>query len=194
MTKWVITLALVLSWTTACKETKYEDTPDTVKAMQQLRESVTEKDGYIKKLEERIYELENADTSADSGEIVVNITGDTLTITKGKDKGPSVKNNGPAAADEDLYKSFVTQVQRSRGSMQRCYTNALKKDSGLQVRSVTLKIQVKFKASGSVAKSTFKPTISGSFDKCMTTIAQRWKLTGTREALTFQQPITLSPQ
>ena len=198
MMRW-LTVSMACLWlfgaTAGCKgETKYKDKPETVAAMDKCQQSVTEKDGYIKDLEAKIYDLEKQAKASEGNEIVVAITGDTIEIKKGKDKGPNVKNNGPAAADEDLYKAFVNHVRKSKGSIQRCYTNALKKDSGLQAKTITLKLSVRFKADGKVSKATFTPRISDSFNTCMSTVAKRWTLQGTRQSITFQQPVTLSPQ
>lgn len=194
MTNWFAALPLCLALVCgACTgETKIKDNPENLKAIETYKGKVAEKDGYIKQLEAKIYDLEKADKGAD--EIVVSITGDTIEIKKGKDKGPSVRKGGPVAKDEELYKEFVAHVRKSRGSIQRCYTNALKKDSSLEARETTLKLSVRFKADGSAGKSTFKPRISAAFNTCMSSVTKRWKLTGTRQAITFQQPVTLTPQ
>ena len=131
---------------------------------------------------------------ADSVEYGKTIAGDTLTIS-GKDSARSGSgSSGPAVPDEALFESFVKQVQLSRGSMQRCYQNALKKDTGLQARTLTMNVQVRFTAAGKVSQATFNPRISDSFDTCMSTVARRWKLEGTSGAIVFKQPITLTPQ
>lgn len=194
MKKYMLVCALApwLAHTAACKgETEVKDKPETLQSLQSCRDSVAEKDKYIKELEARVYDLQQ---KSENAEIVVTIAGDEMTITPAKDESGNDKPSGPAVPDEELYKAFVGQVQKSRGSMQRCYTNALKKDSGLQARTVTLKIQVRFKADGAVAKSTFTPNISESFDTCMEAVTKKWKLEGARAAVTFQQPVTLSPQ
>lgn len=189
MTRWlaVCLLAVALG---ACKgEVKIQDNPETLKILQACQDGRKEKDEYIKQLEARLFDLQQKAEAG--GEVTVNITGDALTISG---KGPSARAGGPAAADEELFRSFVSQVQGGRGAMQRCYQNALKKDTGLQARNITLNIQVRFTAAGKVSQATFQPRLSDSFDSCMSTVARRWTLTGTSQAITFQQPITLSPQ
>jgi hypothetical protein len=188
----VLALASALPHATACRgDAKVEDKPETLQSLQSCRDSVTEKDKYIKDLEARVYDLQQ---KSENAEVVVTIAGDEMTVTPAKDNQGNDKPPGPTVPDEELYKSFVDQVQKSRGSIQRCYTNALKKDSGLQVRTVTLKIQVRFKADGSASKSTFTPNISESFDTCMDSVTKKWKLASMNSSITFQQPVTLSPQ
>jgi hypothetical protein len=189
MTKWlaVWTLAAVLA---GCKgETKIQDNPQTLKALQDCQQGRTDKETYIKELEARLYDLEHK--AAGDSEVVVNISGDKLTITG---QGPSVRAGGPAAPDEELFESFVKQVQQSRGSMQRCYQSALKKDTNLQARTMTMDVQVRFTPAGKVSQASFSPRISDSFDTCMSTVAKRWQLEGASSPIVFRQPITLTPQ
>ena len=196
MSKYVaaLPLSIALLIAPACKgETEFKDKPETLEAIEKYKGDAAEKDSYIKQLEAKIYDLEKSQTR-DDDEIVVAIVGDTIEIQKGKDKGPSARKGGPVAKDEDLYKEFIAHVRKSRGSIQRCYTNALKKDSSLQGRETTLKVSVNFKADGSAGKATFSPRISDAFDTCMKAVTKRWTLTGTSQAITFQQPVTLSPQ
>jgi hypothetical protein len=189
MTKWLAlwTLAAVLA---GCKgETKIQDNPQTLKALEDCQQGRTDKEKYIKELEARLYDLEQK--GAGDAEVVVNISGDTLTISG---QGPSVRSGGPAAPDEELFESFVKQVQQSRGSMQRCYQSALKKDTNLQARTMTMDVQVRFTPAGKVSQASFSPRISDSFDTCMSTVAKRWKLEGASSPIVFRQPITLTPQ
>lgn len=196
MTNWCAALPLCLALVCgACTgETKYKDNPENLKAIETYKGKLVEKDGYITQLEARIYDLEKADKSADTDEILVSIIGDEVVIKEGADKGPSVRKGGPVANDEELYKEFVGHVRKSRGSIQRCYTNALKKDSSLQARDIKVQLRVHFKVDGSVSKATFTPRISDAFSTCMAAVTKRWTLTGTSRTITFQQPVTLTPQ
>ena len=198
MSKYVAAMPLCIAIlvASACKgETEYKDKPETLQALDKYKGDAVEKEGYIKQLEAKIYDLEKAQKSdGDDDEIIVAIIGDTIEIQKGKTKGPNARKGGPVAKDEELYKEFIAHVSKSRGSIQRCYTNALKKDSSLQGRETTLKLSVRFKDDGSVGKATFNPRISDAFDGCMSGVTKRWTLTGTSQSITFQQPVTLSPQ
>ncbi len=118
-----------------------------------------------------------------------------------KGKGPNGRANAGTpreprgtANDEKLYASFVTSLKRSRASIKKCYQNALKKDTGLQARTVTLKIAVNYRTSGKVSKATFSPRISGTFDRCMASIAQHWKLPAMPRKVSFNYRQTLTPQ
>ena len=189
MTRWFVALSLTLV-VAGCKgETKIQDNPETLSALTGCQDAIASKDAYIKELEARAGELERKAGQNDG--VVVTIAGDTMTISG---KGPNVRAGGSVTADKDLYESFVTQVQAARGAMQRCYQNALKKDSGLQMREVELNIQVRFTPAGKVSKAGFSPTISDSFDSCMGTIARRWQLKESPSGAIFEFPVNLTPQ
>ena len=184
---WFI-LAFLCSALCACNgETKTQDSPETLRALDDCQQSRAEKDKYIKQLEERLadYKLKEA-----NDEIMVTIEGNDITL-RGKSGSPT--SSGKAPKKEHIT-SFVKQVQAARGSMQRCYQNALKKDNNLQARPVTLNIQVRFTATGKVGKATFMPVISHSFTKCMSAVATKWRVPGAPSGVIFQQPISLTPQ
>jgi hypothetical protein len=189
MMKWLPVCVLAAALVGCKGETKIQDNPQTLKTLEDCQQGRTDKEKYIKELEARLFDLEQK--GGGDTEVVVTISGDTLTITG---QGPSGRSGGPAAPDEQLFESFVKQVQQSRGSMQRCYQNALKKDTGLQARTMTMNVQVRFTPAGKVSQATFNPQISDSFDSCMSTVAKRWKLEGTSGPIVFKQPITLTPQ
>lgn len=184
----LISLCLALC---ACKgETKIQDSPETLRDLDDCRQNRMEKDKYIKQLEERLAEHQLKEANE---ELVVTIEGNNITI-KGKDGSPPPTTVSGRAPKRSHITSFVKQVQGSRGQMQRCYQNALKKDSSLQVRSVNMNIQVRFTATGKVGKATFRPSISNSFAQCMSTVAKKWQVPGAPSGVVFQQPITLTPQ
>jgi hypothetical protein len=190
MMKWLPVCALAAALVGCKGEVKIQDSPQTLKALEDCQQGRTDKDKYVKELEARLFDLEQKG-GADS-EVVVTITGDTLTISG---QGPGGGGGGGGGApDQELFESFVKQVQQARGSMQRCYQNALKKDTGLQARTMTMNVQVRFTPAGKVSQASFSPRISDSFDSCMSTVARRWKLDGTSGPIVFKQPITLTPQ
>ncbi|MCG8421971.1 MAG: hypothetical protein MJE77_28955 [Proteobacteria bacterium] len=147
-----------------------------------------EKDKYITQLKERLadYELGQANS-----EMIVTIEGNAITL---KGKGGAPAPSGSRAPKQEHIRSFIKQVQNARGLMQRCYQNALKKDDNLQVRPVTMNIEIRFTATGKVGKAAFKPRISNSFSQCMSAVATRWKVPGAPTGVVFRQPITLSPE
>jgi hypothetical protein len=93
-----------------------------------------------------------------------------------------------------LYEAFVASLRRSRGSIQKCYQNALKNNATLQARSVTLNIEVQYKTSGSVTDARFSPRIDQSFDRCMDSVARRWTLPAMPRAVAFNYKQTLTPE
>lgn len=192
MMKWLPVCAVAAALVGCKGETKIQDSPQTLQALADCQQGRSDKEKYIKELEARLFDLEQKG-GADN-EVVVTITGDTLTISGQEQGGRSTGGGGPAVPDQQLFESFVKQVQQSRGSMQRCYQNALKKDTGLQARTMTMNVQVRFTPAGKVSQASFSPQISESFDSCMSTVARRWKLEGASGPNVFKQPITLTPQ
>lgn len=183
----VIALAVV-----ACKaETKLQDTPETLAALDTCRRDLAKKSDYVQELEQRLADLEIAAKQA--REVTVTIAGNDIEITGA---GPSGQAEGPAgdATDKELYQAFLDHVQRSRGAMKKCYQGALKKNPALQARTVTMQLEVRFTAAGKASRAEFQPRIDEGFDTCMRGVTQRWSLPGAPQGYTFQQPITLSPQ
>src|SRR6266545_1233625 len=127
----------------ACKgKTTYKDDPETAKKLTDCENNLKEKQTYIATLEKRL---------ADGGDstVVVNIEGEAMKISG---KGPHERTAGESGGPEDakLYDAFVAALRRSRGSIQKCYQNALKNNATLQARSVTLNIEVSYRTTGQV--------------------------------------------
>src|SRR5687767_14716202 len=113
-------LTAVAFLTTGCKgETTYKDTPDTLAKLTNCTTQITEKDKLIQTYADRIAQLER--DAAQSGEIVVTIEGDALTVKARGTGGGS----GPPAIDDATAKAmsadFLEQVNKSRGAIQNCY-------------------------------------------------------------------------
>lgn len=184
---------LALSFVAGCKgETKTRDNPQTVQKLSACEESLQQKEAYIKTLEARVTELESGEGTA----VVVNIEGEAMEITAGADKGPHVRVKDPRgdAKDAELYASFVKSLERSRGSIQKCYQSALKKNTALQARTVTLNIAVDYRTSGKVSDASFSPRISDQFNACMRTVADKWTLPAMPRAVSFNYKQTLTPE
>jgi hypothetical protein len=187
MQRIVVVVAVMLLALAACKgKTSYKDSEETIQTLKDCQEDQKTKKEYIASLEKRIQELE--------GEaVVVNIEGEAMKIA-GKWPNERVKPTGGNADDLKLYEAFVAALQRSRGSIQKCYQNALKNNATLQARSVTLSIEVAYKTSGAVSGAQFSPRIDESFDRCMDAVAHRWTLPAMPRAVSFNYKQTLTPQ
>src|SRR5262245_12864147 len=153
----------------ACKgKTMYRDDPVTLQKLTDCEKNVKEKAAYIAGLEKRLAE-------GDGSTVVVHIEGEAMKISG---EGPHERTAGESGGPEDarLYEAFVASLRRSRGSIQKCYQNALKNNAALQARSVTLSIEVSYRSSGQVTDARFSPRIDETFDRCMDAVARRWTL------------------
>ena len=124
------------------------------------------------------------------GDTVVKPEGNALTVkphTGGG--GPPIDDKAVAAAS----KEFLDVVARSRGSIQKCYEQALKKNTGLQARTVSLAVSASFSGTGAYQTSSFAPSLGDTFDNCMKTIATKWALPTNSPAMTFKATVSLTP-
>lgn len=177
-------------------KTKIQENPETRENLNKCEANLKEKVAYINTLNERITALESGTNTPEEGAVVVTIDGEVMKITAGKDKGPYKGTGDPKgnANDADLYKAFVSQLKRSRGSIKKCYQHALKKNSALSARTVTLNIGVDYKTSGKVKNASFSPRVSEQFNQCMDGVAQKWTLPGMPRAVSFNYKQTLTPE
>ena len=189
MTRHSIALVLSALIATGCKgETVVKPDPQTQADLDQCRKDKDEKDKRIAALQD-----ENAQLMREKGsgaEIVVAIEGNALTVkphTGGG--GPPIDDKAVAAAS----KEFLDVVARSRGSIQKCYEQALKKNTGLQARTVSLAVSASFSGTGAYQTSSFAPSLGDTFDNCMKTIATKWALPTNSPAMTFKATVSLTP-
>jgi len=176
----------------ACKgETKFKTDPTTQTNLDACNEDKKAKDKRIAELQE-----ENADLMRKSGsgaEIVVSIEGNVLTVhpPKAGAAAPPVDDKVTAAAS----KQFVDLVQKSRGSIQKCYEHALKADTGLQAKTVTLTVSASFTGSGAYQQGAFNASqpLGEKFDSCMKDLAAKWSLPTNSPAMTFRAQVSLTP-
>jgi hypothetical protein len=184
-------LTAVAFLTVGCKgETTYKDTRETLDKLDGCQKQLAEKDKLNADYAARITQLE-AD-AAKSGEIIVSIEGDALTVKAGRSGGgstPAIDDKTAAAMSQD----FLDQVAKSRGAIQKCYEQALKKNTGLQARTVSLKLSASFAASGAFQRTSFNPSLGDTFDDCLRGVAGRWKLKPAPSAMTFQASVSLIP-
>lgn len=187
------TLLLAALLLPACKaKTEVRDNPETASQLAACEKSVADKDAYIATLEERVTDLESK-----AGEsVVVTIEGEAMEITAGKNRGPSAGAGvaGGSAKDAELYESFVQSLKRSRGAIQKCYQSALKKNSALAARTITLDIAVDYRINGKVANASFSPRVSDQFNACMRTVADKWTLPAMPRSVSFAYKQTLTPE
>lgn len=183
----LVAVTLMLTALGACKgKTKYKDSDATLQKVKDCEAGLKEKQEYIASLEKRIQEME--------GEMVsINIEGEAMKVV-GKGPNERTKPAGGNADDLKLYEAFVAALQKSHGSIQKCYQLALKNNATLQSRSVTLNIQVQYKTSGQVSASSFNPRIDQSFDSCMSAVAKRWTLPAMPRSVAFNYKQTLTPE
>ena len=186
-------LLTAVAFITGCKgDTKYVDKPETLAQLQNCNTQLAEKDKLIKLDADRIAELERG--AAQPGEFVVTIEGDALQIKPGH----GTNGGGGGKIDDETAKmfsaDFLSQVQKSRGAIQKCYEQALKNNTGLQARTVTLKLSASFAATGSFQRTSFNPSLGDTFDNCLRGVAGKWKLSKPApQAMTFQAQVSLVP-
>src|SRR5215510_164648 len=190
MTRTTTTLvtSLCLVAILGCKgETIIKPDPQTKADLDQCLKDKAEKDKLIKD-----EEAENARLMREKGsgaEIVVSIEGNALTVKPGSPG--EVRPIDDKAAGE-ASKEFLNVVEKSRGAIQKCYEQALKKNTGLAARTVTLSVSASF-ASGQFKSSNFAPSLGDTFDNCIRTVASKWALPTTSPAMTFKAQVSLTP-
>jgi hypothetical protein len=182
---------LGLGLSAGCKgKTKYQDTKETTEKLASLETQLKDKDTYIQKLRDENAELQRGGAAADS-EWLFTIEGDVL-VLKAKPSGGA----GPAIDDATataMSNQFLDIVSKSRGSIQKCYEQALKKSTGLASRTVNLKLSASFAASGSFNRVSFSPELPEGFDTCLRGVASKWKMPSQKASMTFQASVKLTP-
>ena len=175
---------------TGCKgETVVKDNPDTLTALEVCKKTVDEKNKLITAMQEEAARLKPG-----GGEIVVAIEGNALTVKSNGTGGggggvPAVSDSVAAAAS----KEFLDVVARSRGAIQKCYEQALKKNQGLQGRTITLTVSASLSNAGAFQSSSFSPSLGDVFDACIKTVSSKWALPANSPAMTFKAQVSLTP-
>jgi hypothetical protein len=186
----VIAILLPTVLALGCKtDTVVKDTPETTRALKICNDSLEEG----KKLAQALQD-ENARLMRGSGanEIVVSIEGNMMTVKPAKPGETRPVDDKVVAAAS---KEFEDLVRKSRGSIQKCYEQVLKKDTNLQARSVTLTVSATFTGQGAYQNSSFHATqnLGDTFENCMKTIAQKWQLPQNSQTMTFKAQVSLTP-
>ncbi len=121
----------------------------------------------------------------------MSIEGTALTVRPGKPGEPARPLDDKAAGEAS--KQFIDVVAKSRGAIQKCYEQALKKDTGLQARTITLTVSASFSQAGGYKSSSFSPSLGDAFDTCIKTVASKWALPQNSPAMTFKAQVSLTP-
>lgn len=183
----ILVLPVVLA--VGCKgETVIKPDPQTQSDLDNCRKSLAEKDKLIKAEEDENARLMRE--KGQGGEIVVAIEGNALTVKPGK---PGEIHPVDDKVAKEASQQFLSVVGRSRGEIQRCYEQALKKDQGLQAKTVTLTVSASFGQAGAFNRMTSAPSLGGEFDDCLQKVAKKWTLPQSTPAMTFKAPVSLTP-
>lgn len=173
----------------ACKgETVIKPDPQTQTDLDNCKKSLAEKDKLIKAEEDENARLMRE--KGQGGEIVVAIEGNVLTVKPGK---PGEVHPIDDKVAKEASQQFLAVVGKSRGEIQRCYEQALKKDTALQAKTVTLTVSASFGQAGTFQGMSSAPSLGDTFDKCLKTVASKWTLPQTSPAMTFKAPVSLTP-
>lgn len=174
-----------------CKgETKTVDNPQTLEDLKKCQDAKAEKDKLITQLTDEKAQWMRNQGSASGGEITVVIEGNALTVKPGPvGVNPPVDTKAAGEAS----KQFIDVVAKSRGAIQKCYEAALKKDTSLQAKTITLTVSASFSSSGSFRDASFSPSLGGTFDSCMKAVASKWALPQNSPAMTFKAQVSLTP-
>ncbi len=174
----------------ACKgETKIQPDPKTQADLESCRAAMTEKDKLCKSLEDENARLLR-EKGGTAGDIIVSIEGNALTVKPGKPGEVRPIDDKQAG---EASKQFIDVVAKSRGAIQKCYEQALKKDTSLQARTITLTVSASFSQAGGYKSSSFSPSLGDTFDTCIKTVAGKWALPQSSPAMTFKAQVSLTP-
>jgi hypothetical protein len=171
-----------------CKgDTVTKPDPQTVQDLQNCQQTLAEKDKRIAALQDQNAELMRKQAG---GEILVTIEGSNIKVQPYKGPGtPPLDTNVAAQATTE----FLNVVARSRGAIQKCYEQELKKNTGLQARTQPLRVSASFTNTGAYQDSSFAPALSDTFNNCIKTVASHWQLPAKFPAMTLQATVTLTP-
>jgi hypothetical protein len=176
-----------------CKgETVVKPDPQTLSDLEKCNKEKASLEEYKKKLD-----AENADLiqKGSGAQVVVTIEGDLVKPIHGQ-LGNGGGGTGPLVpVDPKSALAFQNLVEKSRGAIQKCYTQVLKKDANIQARTITLVVYASFTATGAEQQASFTPStpLGTGFDTCMQNIATHWALPTNSPAMTFQAQVTLTP-
>lgn len=190
MSRNTIMILLSSALVIGCKgETVVKPDPETERELDICKKTLEEN----KKLAQALQD-ENARLmrGSEGSEIVVALEGNLFTVRPGKPgQTRPIDDKVVAAASKEFY----DLVAKSRGSIQKCYEQVLKKDTNLQARTVTLTVQATFTGQGAYQSSSFhaSQSLGDTFDSCMKQIASKWTLPTNAQTMTFKAQVSLTP-
>jgi hypothetical protein len=173
----------------ACKgETVVKIDPQTKTELDNCLEAQKDQKKLIASLQEENTKLQTKTTDT----ITVAIEGNILTVRPGK------PGSAPPPMDDKATKlasqEFINVVYKSRGAIQKCYEQVLKKTPSLQSKPVRLTVQASFApATGSYQNASFSPTLGDTFDNCIRAVATKWALSQRAPSMNFQASVELTP-
>jgi (2Fe-2S) ferredoxin len=189
-----LAIALSVLGAAGCKgKTKKEDTQETLDKLASLQDQLKAKDELITQLRNANAELtlgtSGGTTPAGEDEWVFRIEGDALVIVAKPGGGGGASEQVATGSAEE----FLGQVEKSRGNIQKCYEQALKKSSGLASRTVNLKLVASFASTGKFKAVSFEPDLPEAFDTCLRTVAAKWKMPPAKGSMRFAANVKLTP-
>jgi hypothetical protein len=180
--------ALVVAFIGCKGETVVKIDPATQTSLDNCKKDFEEQKKLIATLQEQNTQLQTKQTAS---EIVVTIEGNALTVRPGKPGAPPPPLDNTAA--QAASKEFLDVVRKSRGAIQKCYEQALKKTTGLQSKTITLTVSASFSQQGAYKNASFAPSLGDTFDTCIRAVATKWALPQNSPAMTFQAQVSLTP-
>jgi hypothetical protein len=173
-----------------CGENKVtQPDPQTKADLDACISAKSEKEKYCTSLQDEVARL-TREQGGGASEIVVSIEGNALTVKPAK---PGEVHPIDDKAAGEASKQFIDVVAKSRGAIQKCYEQALKKDSSLQARTVTLTVSASFSNAGAYKSASFAPSLGDTFDQCIRSVATKWQLPSNSPAMTFKAQVSLTP-
>ena len=182
--------ALAFAALAACKgETVIKPDPQTKADLDQCLKDKAEKDKLIRAEQDENARLMREKSGG--GTLVVTIEGNALTVKPGSggDSGPPVDQK----AAQEATREFLNVVAKSRPAIQKCYEQALKKNNGLQAKTITLSVEANFAPTGQYKSASFSPSLGETFDACIRTVATKWALPTAPVTTTFKAQVSLTP-
>lgn len=161
--------------------------PEQAKQLTDCRDKLADKDKYIAKLQEENTRLQ---MQKGSGEVVVQIVGGNITVKPGQAGGNLPIDEKVAAAGAQ---EFLGMVERSKGAIQKCYEQALKKSAGLASQKVNLTVFATFAPAGNVTSSYSAPALGEPFDGCFKQVSLKWTVKGSSSEMTYRSVVELTP-
>jgi len=179
---------LAIAVVAACKgETVVKIDPQTKTDLDNCLQAQKDQKNLIASLQEENTKLQTKTTDT----ITVAIEGNILTVKPGKPGSapPPIDDAATKLASQE----FIDVVRKSRGAIQKCYEQVLKKTPSLQSKPIKLTVQASFAPTGAYQNASFAPTLGDTFDNCIHAVATKWQLSQKAPSMNFQASVELTP-